>query len=316
MKIPFPDSLLRFFILVLLIAFSCSKKGSPDQNNSCAIPELKPTSGVAFNHPCGVAVSRSGMVAVNEYNGFEQYGSLGKTSVYRNYSDFLTKAPPLAQFDSRGAEALAFDNNENLCVAETEQVAGIAVYRKLMQAGTISYNWVRTIQGGLNNPRGLAFDSHNRLYIANDGVGNIVRVDDPVYDGVQKIIGQINKGIKGLAMDRDTLFCTSYTDNSILLFPLKTDGTFGEVIHHSITVQQPVDVTVTTKLFAVSSPETGKITLYDRNGFVNGIYAGCVKEIALGKNTFGLAFINASGSDTGLLAANLDQNKVMYYQSN
>lgn len=315
MKIPFPDSLLRFFILVLLIAFSCSKKASPDQNNSCAIPELKPTSGVAFNHPCGVAVSRSGLVAVNEYNGFEQYGSLGKTSVYRNYSDFLTKAPPLAQFDSRGAEALAFDNNENLCVAETEQVAGIAVYQKVIQGGVVSFNWIRTIQGGFNNPRGLAFDSHNRLYIANDGVGNIVRLDDPVNNSGQHIIGQISKGIKGLATDRDTLFCTSYNDNSILLLPLKTDGTLGEIIHHSITIQKPVDIAATAKLFAVSSPETGKITLYDRNGFVNGDYTACTKEINLGKNTFGLALISASGNHTGLLAANLDQNKVMYYQS-
>lgn len=308
-------------LIILIIFTACSKSTGIDNsgNDACNLPALRQSSFAGVHRPCGIAVSRSGLVAICEYNGFEMYGgaygSAGKTYIYRSYSDLLTKAAPFFTLDNQGAEAVAFDQHENLYVAETEAVAGIAVYQnlKIYQPSVFAYR--KTIQGEFINPRGLAFDSHDRLYVANDGVGNIVRIDDPMGSATAQSIGYIGKGIKGLAIAEDTIFCTSYSTGDILTLPLNPDGTLGQLNHTGILTDHPVDISVNGQTIAVSSPESGKISLFERNGFINADYAGCTRVIDAGMNIFGLAFLKPAAGKTGLLAAQLDRNQVIYFES-
>ena len=308
-------------LIILSIFSSCNKSTGTDNssNDACNLPELRQTSFASVHRPCGIAVSKNGLVAICEYNGFEiyggAYGSAGKTYVYRSYSDLLTKAAPFFTLDNQGAEAVAFDQNENLYVAETEAVAGIAVYQNLNIYLPSVFAYRKTSQGEFINPRGLAFDSHDRLYVANDGVGNIIRIDDPMGIAKTQSIGYISKGIKGLAIAEDTIFCTSYNTGEIMTLPLNSDGTLGQLNHTGILTDRPVDISVNDQTIAVSRPESGTISLFERNGFIKADYAGCTRDIHVGTNTFGLAFLRNTASKTAILAAQLDQNQIIYFES-
>ncbi|TJZ62213.1 hypothetical protein FAZ15_06820 [Sphingobacterium olei] len=318
-------SLTWVWIVALGIALGCKKEGNGPHVAQCALPDYKAVSQGDFGRPCGIAVSKSGMVAVNAYNGFGEYGGaygiLGKTRVWRNYSDFLAKAAPVAEWDNRGAEALAFDSDDNLYVAETEQVAGIAVYRKQVftisgRPDVVTYHYVKTIQGGFVNPRGLAFDSQDRLYIANDGVGNIIRMNSPLTSDVKQPIASGFGNVKGLAIYQDTLYTTTFGEDVVMKHTLNGDGSYGTIVGIARGIANPVDIAVTDGVLVISSPVSGMVTLLNPQGF-NGpsvSYDDCVKEIAVGRNLFGLAFVPTPSNGVGLLAAHLDQNKVIFYQ--
>lgn len=306
-----------FTLLLLIMAagglVSCKKSNTKD--DPCSSLNLTEKAMVNYSKPCGLAISKSGIVAVVQYNGFTAYGSDATTGIWSSFSDFMAGKAPVQTFTSRGAEAAAFDNNENLYITETEGTAGIVVYKRTMQINGWSYVRAIVIQGkvtgGFVNPRGIAFDSENRLYIANDGRGNIVRITDPANNGPQQIICADLNGIKGLAITGSTLYATMYNDNAVFKITLKPNGDFNELVS-SFTVQHPVDIAVKEGMLAIGSPD-GLLTLIDPAQIQPGkkAYTGCKKEISTGKNLFGLAF-NPAGPE--LAAACLDQNKALIYK--
>ncbi len=292
--------------------FNACKKDK--QEDACAKVVYNSKVTIAYTHPCGLAISKSGKIAVAEYNGFNAYGSNGTTSIWNSYADFLAKKAPLQSFSSRGAEALAFDNNDNLYVSETEGTAGIRVYRKLSlgNSGVITYQAWTLIQGGFINPRGLAFDDQNRLFIANDGVGNVVRINDAFNNGVKQAIAGSLGDVKGLAIKGNVIYMAIYSDNQVLKCSLKADGSFEDILG-SYNVKNPVDVAIHDNVLAIASPVTGLITIIDADkmGKPNEAYTGCKKEINIGSNTFGMAFTPDAGS---LFASHLDAGQVVQLQ--
>lgn len=296
------------------IVSSC-KKNNNKADDPCGKVDLAEKAGINYTRPCGIAVSKSGIVAVVQYNGFINYGSTGTTSIWKSYADFSANKAPVQTFNSVGAEAACFDNDENLYIAETEATAGIVAYRKTIQNNTLSYSRTTVIQGnvtgGFYNPRGIAFDSQNRLYIANDGRGNVVRVTNPLSNGPQQIIAAAFGAVKGMAIMGSTMYLTVYDDNRVLKCTLKANGDFGEITN-TFAVQTPVDIAAKDGVLAISSPD-GLLTIInpDQMTTADKTYTGCKKEINVGKNLFGLAF-NPTGTE--LLAAGLDQNRVIIYQ--
>ncbi|RYE11806.1 MAG: hypothetical protein EOP44_00415 [Sphingobacteriaceae bacterium] len=168
------------------------------------------------------------------------------------------------------------------------------------------------LPGGFVNPRGLAFDDKGRLYIANDGVGNLIKVIDPIGAATVQIIAGDFGSIKGLAINGTNLYVTMYNSDRVAVCTLKPNGDFGEITG-VFELTKPVDIAVKGDLLAISSPESGLITIVEAGkiGGGNTEYAGCKKEISVGTRLFGLAF---NPLDNGLFAAHLGENRVLQYK--
>ena len=199
--------LSRIALLLVIAAAaglaSCKKDKKDAPADTCGIPELKMVSSADVPNPCGIAVSVNGKVAVTEYK--RPYGSSGFTKIWNSYSDLLAGKPPVELLQHIGAEAVAFDNNENLYVTETEQNARIVVYKKAKVNGMDDYQYHRQIQEGFENPRGIAFDSKNRLYLADDGKDRLLRFNDPMNSSTFAVVASVFGEPKGLTIANDTV---------------------------------------------------------------------------------------------------------------
>jgi hypothetical protein len=302
------------FLFLLLAAgtmISCKKKDKSEPTDTCGIPELQLISSVDVSNPCGLAVSASGKVATTEYK--QPYGSTGITKIWNSYSDLLAKKAPAQAFQSVGAEAIAFDNNENLYITETEQNARIVIYKKNTVNGVSTYQYSRIIQEGFINPRGIAFDSKNRLYLADDGKDRLLRFNDPLNSSTFSVLAAVFGSPKGLAIANDTLYLTGYSTDRLYKYQLTTAGDLGKSV--IVSLPKLVDVAAYGNIVAVASPGNKRITLLNSNQIqateVN--YTGCTKTLTGTGDIYGLAFVKTP-TGYGLLAAHYNQNKILFYQ--
>jgi hypothetical protein len=302
-------------LFLLLIAtgtlFSCKKGKNAAPADTCGLPELRMVSSADVSHPCGLAVSSSGKVAITEYK--EPYGSTGMTKIWNSYSDLLTKKAPDQTIQSVGAEAIAFDNNENLYITETEQNARIVIYKKNTVNGASTYQYWKVIQEGFINPRGIAFDSRNRLYLADDGKDRLLRFDDPLNSSAVNVVAGVFGSPKGIAIAKDTLYITGYSSNRLYKCPLTDAGGLGETV--IVTTEKPVDVAAYQNIAAVANPGNSTIILLNSSQIKTSevTYSGCSKELRGNGALYGMVFVKTSGG-YGLLVAHYSQNKVAFYQ--
>ncbi|WP_316828926.1 hypothetical protein [Pedobacter miscanthi] len=302
---------LLFLLLVAGAISSCKKKAKNEAVDTCGIPELQMTASADVVNPCGIAVSVGGKVAVTEFK--QPYGSTGTTKIWNSYSDLLAKKVPAQTFQSVGAESIAFDNNENLYITETELNARIVIYKKNTVNGVSTYQYSRVIQEGFINPRGIAFDSKNRLYLADDGKDRLLRFDDPLNSSTFSVLAAVFGSPKGLAIANDTLYLTGYSSDRLYKYGLTATGALGK----SVIVNLPklVDVAAYGNIVAAVSPGNRRITLLNSNQIqsteVN--FTGCTKTLTGTGDIYGLAFVKTA-SGYGLLAAHYNQNKIIFYQ--
>ena len=311
MKNPKAFALFLFLLLATGAIISCKKKDKNEPTDSCGIPELKLISSVDVANPCGLAVSSSGKVATTEYK--QPYGSTGITKIWNSYSDLLTKKAPAQTFQSVGAEVIAFDNNENLYITETEQNARIVIYKKNTVNGVSTYQYLRAIQEGFINPRGIAFDSKNRLYLADDGKDRLLRFNDPLNSSTFSVVAAVFGNPKGLAIANDTLYLTGYSTDRLYKCGLTAAGGLGKTV--IVSLPKLVDVAAYGNIVAAASPGNKQITLLNSNQIqaseVN--YTGCTKTLTGTGDIYGLAFVKTD-TGYGLLAAHYNQNKIFFYQ--
>ncbi|TCD28574.1 hypothetical protein EZ456_04070 [Pedobacter psychrodurus] len=303
--------LLMFLLLAAGAIMSCKKKDKSGPTDTCGIPDLQLTASVDVSNPCGLAVSASGKVAITEYK--QPYGSTGITKVWNSYSDLLAKKAPAQSFQSVGAEAIAFDNNENLYITETEQNARIVIYKMATVNGVKTYQYLRVIQEGFVNPRGIAFDSKNRLYLADDGKDRLLRFNDPLNSSSMSVVAGVFGSPKGLAIANDTLYLTGYSSDRLYKYGLTAAGGLGK----SVVVSLPklVDVATYGNIVAGASPGNKRITLLNSNQIQTSevTYSGCTKTLSGTGDIYGLAFVKTT-TGYGLLAAHYNQNKILFYQ--
>ncbi len=268
-------------------------------NGGTVIPELQLTNTAAVTNPCGVAVSKSGMIAVTEYNGFIAYGKKGTTRVWKSYSDMAANQAPYATWQNTGAEAAVFDENENLYIAETEQTAAIVIYKRTANG----FSLAKTIQGGLNNPRGMAIKD-GQLYLADDGNNRVIRYDNPLTSSTYTPVLTHLQAPKAVAIDGNSVYVAEYGVNKVSKY------TIGDWANPTatVTVSKPVDVAVKDGLMVVGQPEAGTIQQYSAEN-PSGTNA---KQTVIGGNVFGLAF--AAGGEKSLYVADFDNGKVSSFQ--
>lgn len=270
-----------------------------NNNGGVVIPELQLTNTAAVNNPCGVAVSKSGMIAVTEYNGFIAYGKKGTTRVWKSYSDMAANQAPYASWQNTGAEAAVFDENENLYIAETEQTAAVVIYKRTANG----FSLAKTIQGGLNNPRGMAIKD-GALYLADDGNNRVLRYDNPLTSSNYTPVLTHLQAPKAVAIDGNSIYVAEYGVNKVSKY------TIGDWANPTatVTVTKPVDVAVKDGLMVVGQPEAGTIQQYSSETLSNTN----VKQTAIGGNVFGLAF--AADGTKSLYVADFDNGKVSSFQ--
>lgn len=283
---------LKFLFLIAAVAFSCSDDDNNNAPNACSLLSLAEAHSTAANNPCAIAVSASGYIAISEYNG--GYGMIANIRIYSSYERFQSGTVSTV-VTAIAPEAMVFDKDNNLYVAETEQVAGIKVFDFV---GEGAYNHKKTIQNNFNNPRGLAFDDQGRLYLADDGTGRIIRFDNPFNSNTQVTIGNWSVGIKGLAINGNVMYVANYLTNSVSRNLLKEDGTL-DVLDDSVTVAKATDVSVNGNTLVVTSYDNSTVSVFSNCDLSNDNKREYIDKGRI----FGTAFINPTTILTADFAA-------------
>ncbi len=117
-------------------------------------------------HPCGVAVSKSGKVAVSTYEGDD---APGKVLIWNSFQDFINNVPGTASYFIKDPESVAFDNNEALFISST--TGDLIYYTKNPIIAPAAANYIEP-PSSIGNPRGIAFDTKNNLVAIYEGVQN------------------------------------------------------------------------------------------------------------------------------------------------
>jgi len=273
-NVPIMKRTLLYFGIALL-AVACAN----DDGESCSVPVATEKNATPFTNGCGMAVSKSGRIAITVYNG--GYGQPGAVHVYKDY-DALLIDDRQTSLVVTAPEAVAFDSQENLYVAETEAVAGVKVY----QSNDYYFVLNRTIQIGFNNPRGLAIDDQDRLYVCDDGNGRVVLFNNPLTSDEHGIAQGFGGGIKGIAVKGDRLYVTNYGLNRVSQFRITPGDEMAVVGTGEATVEKATDISLSSNKIVVTSFDTGKMTLFSDCDFSNENK----KEFSLG-SCFGTAFL-------------------------
>jgi len=288
-------SIIQSLIPVIVLFVAGCKKDEADDGGRCQIPRLSAINAVSFVNPCAIAVSKDGKIAITTYNGFENgYGSAGITRVWRSYEGWSKgDVPPiLPSFQNVAAEAAVFDDAGNLYIAETELVAGIAVY--LIENDHFIYS--HTIQGNLNNPRGMVFDE-GKLWIADDGNKRVVSVRNPQSPNYQFSDAFPTQGsVKAVTADHAHFYYVRYDENQVV----KRNKSDGSETH--IQVTHPVDISIHNGKLYVTSPSTHYLTVISSEPFSTE----CMKTF----ENFGASFATAYYPGAGLLLVSHDEDEV------
>lgn len=264
------------FFGIALLVISCSG----DDADGCATANASEKATTPFNNACGMAVSKTGRIAITIYNG--GYGQPGEVQVFENLAA-LKANDPQTTLAVTAPEAVAFDSDENLYVAETEAVAGVKVY----QSNDYYFILNRTIQIGFVNPRGLAVDSQDRLYVCDDGNGRVVRFNDPLTNNEFVELDGLGAGVKGIALNGNKLYVTNYALNRVTQLEIGPGDEMAAVIVGEANVEKATDVATKGNKVVVTSFDTGKMTLLSNCDFSDENK----KEFSFG-GCFGTAFLS------------------------
>lgn len=207
-------------------------------------------------HPCGIAISRGGKVAITTYEGDQADGSL---LIWESYNDFKTGKTAKYEYKINDPEAVVFDNNEALYVADTYN--GTIYYLKTIKDGPGRFyrvvggsaSYFVDASGNANsatnwNPRGLAVDASNNLYVMCENLqrsnlkSRIIKITNPTSASPTRTTmsgsDQSDNNAIGVAVYGNTLYATDlksnqvkkYTINGNSLSLVKTLGDAGAAL--------------------------------------------------------------------------------------
>ena len=298
----------KFYFLLPILFCACNKGDStapqpamqlpPAGPDTCSRPDWKAGTTRYFQHPCGIALSpKTGELAVSAYSG--GYAQKGDVAVFASMAAFLTQnqAATYVYHDAKAPESLVFDKDGNLFIAETEGTAGITILKK----DAAGYTKAKTIQGGLNNPRGMAFDKNGYLFLCDDGNNRIVCFKAPLISDVYLSVITGLGSPKGIAYSNNSLFIAEYSGNRISQW--KIDSFTAPVA--TATIASPVDIAVNDCFVAVGIPAEKTIKFFHSRAF--SFSAG---SISVGSQSFGM-LLPAGKKELTLLA--YESQKVMNY---
>lgn len=147
-----PNLSLSFILTTFVILTSC-------KNNNDDITITK--SNFMFYHPCGIAISNSGKVAVSTYEGDTENGQI---FIWNSFADFDDEKPSNYYYTIKDPEAVQFDNSDNLYIADTYD-SKIYFTTDISKAPT-HFFYIGNGAASPTNPRGMSFDqTYNYLYV-------------------------------------------------------------------------------------------------------------------------------------------------------
>ena len=200
--------------------------------------------------PCGVAVSKLGKVAVSAINSDN---TPGMVFVWSSFSDFKSGKVADCQFTFTDPEAVVFDNNEGLFIASTS--TGYIYYLKTFSEPAydqLSYPIDANTSTPTNwNPRGMAVDANNNLYVmcenlyVNAHPSAIVKVTSPTMasHSQQTLSGSLQSAANalGVSIHGSQVFTTDLQGDSIHVY--NTNSGWTKVTRHAaLQVPLPLDL--------------------------------------------------------------------------
>lgn len=180
------------------------------------------------DHPCGIAISKMGRVAVCTYEGDRKDGSL---YIWNTFSNFYDAKAADYKYTLNNPEAVTFDGNENLFISSVYNNR-IYYMTDLSKAPTAYFDVIATGTTAANkpwNPRGLSTDGVT-LYVMcenlypNVHASSIVAVTTPA---------QANRTItvlEGSSQDKENALGVAYMKGNLYA----TDLFGGKVRAYSI----------------------------------------------------------------------------------
>ena len=203
--------------------------------------------------PAGVAIDPRGRIFVADFGGKRVLTWPDATSLAQcEAADGVIGAGQLA-----GPEAIAIDAASGaVFVADTlsHTVIGYRLksgaWKKFVTLGSSGVSG--SAFNRFNFPRGIAFDSRGRLFVADDSNNRILIFDPPLQNGasaVDSIYAGSNGGLsspKAVAIVGDALFVADYFGDRVLRFtgPFKTPDQTYVATGEFRGVGRPVDLTV------------------------------------------------------------------------
>lgn len=205
---------------------------------TCGITVTK--NNFASFHPCGVAVSKLGKVAISTYEGVDAAGNEkdGQVFIWKSFADFNNNKIANYQFQYMDPEAVVFDNTEGLFIASTS--TGTINYLKdfdemsIIQRATpvnISYKIDDKSTPSNWNPRGMTIDGNNNLYVMCENLwkvetnspvetnSQVVKISNPttVNNTQEEMVGaqQKNPNALGICLSGNKMFTTDYRSHQI-----------------------------------------------------------------------------------------------------
>jgi len=223
-------SLLKFSLLfaIGILGLSACKK-----SKTVTIPAVT-KSNFSTYHPCGVAVSLSGKIAVSTYEGDTKDGIV---AIWNSYLDFNNDKPAAYSYFIKDPEAVAFDANNNLFIADTYDSK--VYFTTDLSKPAQDFFYIGNGADSPTNPRGMTFDSRGNLYVMcenlNPSANSYVQIVSNPTLSSRTFIKQLNSdqsGSNALDVSINTnvqrMVTTDYTANTIRLY------TYDELLHTAI----------------------------------------------------------------------------------
>lgn len=141
-------------LCTLIVAVSCKKDDSQVATSNVS------KSNFGSYHPCGIAISHSGIVAVSTYEGDTENGII---AIWNSLADFTSEKTANYQFEVKDPEAVVFDSQNNLFIACTYD-SKVYFTSDFTKAPT-SFFYIGNGNESPSNPRGMSFDGNGDLYV-------------------------------------------------------------------------------------------------------------------------------------------------------
>jgi hypothetical protein len=176
-------------------------------------------------HPCGVAVSSAGVVAISTYEGDTKNG---KVAIWKSFSDFNSeKSPDYIYENINDPEAVVFDTAGNLYIADTYN-SKIYYTTDISKEPADSFS-IGNGNPSPSNPRGMTFDANGKMYVMCENISPeissyVQTVTNPTLSSrtFAKLTNseQSASNALDLCLNGNTMFITDYKDTSVKMYSI------------------------------------------------------------------------------------------------
>ncbi len=286
---------------------------------SSAQTHLQPCHGQDTSHiyrtktyaPVAIAISAGQKVAVAGHN-YSAYGARGTVKVWNNLKKMMMGLNATDSLHLTEPGGVIYDNAGNLYVVQTERTdSNIMVYNASLHLIKVINNSPGTAYSWFN-PRGIALDTLQNLYvISGDSIGTggidvpntgkLIKITNPLSSAVKTVLLRNLNAPKAVAVKTGDLYISEYGNNEISRYNL---GSMTKV--DSVTVNKPMDLYTTGCRLYCTEHDSNALKIFDAHYFSGGVLRS-INHLDTNRGPFGIAL----NEDQDLLIC--DSNRVLFY---